>query len=86
MRTSRFFLSTLKEAPSDAEIISHQLMLRAGMIKRLAGGIYTWMPIGLRVMRKVERIVREEMDRAGAIELSMPVSGISRFLRAHFGI
>ena len=72
MRTSRFFLSTLKEAPSDAEIISHQLMLRAGMIKRLAGGIYTWMPIGLRVMRKVERIVREEMDRAGAIELSMP--------------
>ena len=72
MRTSRFFLSTLKEAPSDAEIISHQLMLRAGMIKRLAGGIYTWMPIGLRVMRKVEKIVREEMDRAGAIELSMP--------------
>ncbi|SBT03665.1 prolyl-tRNA synthetase [Candidatus Accumulibacter aalborgensis] len=72
MRTSRFFLSTLKEAPSDAEIISHQLMLRAGMIKRLAGGIYTWMPIGLRVMRKVEKIVREEMDRSGAIELSMP--------------
>jgi prolyl-tRNA synthetase len=72
MRTSRFFLSTLKEAPSDAEVISHQLMLRAGMIKRLAGGIYTWMPIGLRVLRKVEQIVREEMDRAGAIELSMP--------------
>ncbi|WP_291995459.1 proline--tRNA ligase [Candidatus Accumulibacter sp. ACC003] len=72
MRTSRFFLSTLREAPSDAEIISHQLMLRAGMIKRLAGGIYTWMPIGLRVVRKVEKIVREEMDRAGAIELSMP--------------
>ena len=72
MRTSCFFLSTLKEAPSDAEIISHQLMLRAGMIKRLAGGIYTWMPIGLRVLRKVEKIVREEMDRAGAIELSMP--------------
>ncbi len=72
MRTSRFFLSTLKEAPADAEIISHQLMLRAGMIKRLAGGIYTWMPIGLRVLRKVEKIVREEMDRAGAIELSMP--------------
>jgi prolyl-tRNA synthetase len=72
MRTSRFFLSTLKEAPSEAEVISHQLMLRAGMIKRLAGGIYTWMPIGLRVLRKVEQIVREEMNRAGAIELSMP--------------
>jgi prolyl-tRNA synthetase len=72
MRASRFFLSTLKEAPADAEVISHQLMLRAGMIKRLAGGIYTWMPIGLRVLRKVEKIVREEMDGAGAIELSMP--------------
>ena len=71
MRTSRFFLSTLKEAPADAEVISHQLMLRAGMIKRLAGGIYTWMPIGLRVLRKVEAIVRQEMDRAGAVELSM---------------
>ncbi|MEF8701884.1 MAG: proline--tRNA ligase [Candidatus Accumulibacter sp. UW26] len=72
MRASRFFLSTLKEAPADAELVSHQLMLRAGMIKRLAGGIYTWMPIGLRVLRKVEKIVREEMDGAGAIELSMP--------------
>lgn len=72
MRSSRFFLSTLKEAPSDAEIVSHQLMLRAGMIKRLAGGIYTWMPVGLRVVRKVEAIIRQEMDRAGAIELSMP--------------
>ncbi|MCM8611080.1 proline--tRNA ligase [Accumulibacter sp.] len=72
MRTSRFFLSTLKEAPADAEVVSHKLMLRAGMIKRLAGGIYTWMPVGLRVVRKVEAIVREEMDRAGAIELSMP--------------
>ena len=72
MRSSQFFLSTLKEAPSDAEIVSHQLMLRAGLIKRLAGGIYTWMPVGLRVLRKVEKIVREEMDRAGAIELSMP--------------
>jgi prolyl-tRNA synthetase len=72
MRTSRFFISTLKEAPSEAEVVSHQLMLRAGMIKRLAGGIYTWMPIGLRVLRKVEQIVREEMNRAGAIELSMP--------------
>jgi len=72
MRTTRFFLSTLKEAPSDAEVISHQLMLRAGMIKRLAAGIYTWMPIGLRVLRKVEKIIREEMNDAGAIELSMP--------------
>ena len=72
MRTSNFFISTLKEAPSDAEIVSHQLMMRAGLIKRLAGGIYTWMPLGLRILRKVESIVREEMDRAGAIELSMP--------------
>lgn len=72
MRTSQFFLSTLKEAPSDAEIVSHKLMLRAGLIKRLAGGIYTWMPIGLRVLKKVETIVREEMNRSGAIELLMP--------------
>jgi prolyl-tRNA synthetase len=72
MRTSNYFISTLKEAPSDAEITSHKLMLRAGLIKRLAGGIYTWMPVGLRILRKVENIVREEMDRAGAIELSMP--------------
>ena len=73
MRVSRFFLSTLREAPADAEIVSHQLMLRAGIIRRLAGGIYTWMPLGLRIVRKVEAIVREEMNRAGAIELSMPV-------------
>jgi prolyl-tRNA synthetase len=72
MRTSNYFISTLKEAPSDAEIVSHKLMMRAGLIKRLAGGIYTWMPLGLRVLRKVENIVHEEMDRAGAIELSMP--------------
>jgi prolyl-tRNA synthetase len=72
MRASQYFIATLKEAPSDAEVVSHKLMLRAGMIKRLAAGIYTWMPIGLRVVRKVERIVREEMDRAGAIELFMP--------------
>ena len=72
MRASQFFIATLKEAPADAEVVSHKLMLRAGMIKRLAAGIYTWMPMGLRVMRKVERIVREEMDRAGAIELFMP--------------
>src|SRR5437660_11159358 len=73
MRVSRFFLSTLKEAPSEAELASHRLMLRAGMIKRLAAGIYTWMPMGLRVLRKVEAVVREEMNRAGAIELLMPV-------------
>jgi prolyl-tRNA synthetase len=72
MRASRFFVSTLKEAPSDAEIVSHKLMLRAGLIRRLAGGIYTWMPMGLRILRKVEAIVREEMNRAGAIELLMP--------------
>src|SRR5215472_10777052 len=73
MRVSRFFLSTLKEAPAEAELVSHKLMLRAGLIKRLAAGIYTWMPLGLRVVRKVEAIVREEMNRAGAIELVMPV-------------
>ena len=72
MRASQFFIATLKEAPNDAEIISHQLMLRAGLIRRLAGGIYTWMPLGLRVLRKVETIVREEMNRAGALELFMP--------------
>jgi prolyl-tRNA synthetase len=72
MRASRYFLATLKEAPSDAELISHKLMVRAGLIRRLAGGIYTWMPLGLRVVRKVEAIVREEMNRAGALELFMP--------------
>ncbi|MDP9107522.1 MAG: proline--tRNA ligase, partial [Pseudomonadota bacterium] len=64
MRASRFFIATLKEAPSDAEIVSHKLMMRAGMIKRLGSGIYTYMPMGLRVIRKVEAIVREEMNRA----------------------
>ena len=73
MRASRFFISTLKEAPSDAEIVSHQLMMRAGMIKRLGSGIYTYMPTGLRVIRKVEAIIREEMNKAGALELLMPV-------------
>jgi len=73
MRVSQFFISTLREAPADAEIVSHKLMLRAGIIRRLAGGIYTWMPLGLRIVRKVEAIVREEMNRAGAIELAMPV-------------
>ena len=72
MRASQFFINTLKEAPSDAEIVSHKLMLRAGLIRRLAGGIYTWMPLGLRVLRKVENIVREEMNRAGAMEMLMP--------------
>jgi prolyl-tRNA synthetase len=72
MRVSQFFLSTLKEAPADAELVSHRLMLRAGLIRRLAGGIYTWMPLGLRVVRKVEAIIREEMNRGGAVELFMP--------------
>jgi prolyl-tRNA synthetase len=73
MRASRFFISTLKEAPSDAEIVSHKLMMRAGMIKRLGSGIYTYMPLGLRVIRKVEGIIREEMNNAGAMELLMPM-------------
>ena len=73
MRTSQYILATLKETPSDAEIVSHQLMLRAGMIRRVASGLYTWLPSGLRVLRKVENIVREEMDKAGAIEMLMPV-------------
>ncbi|MCL2076192.1 MAG: proline--tRNA ligase [Betaproteobacteria bacterium] len=72
MRSSRFFFTTLKEAPADAEIVSQKLMLRAGLIKRVAAGIYTWMPLGLRTLRKVEAIVREEMNRAGAVELLMP--------------
>jgi prolyl-tRNA synthetase len=72
MRVSQFFLSTLKEAPAEAEILSHKLMLRAGLIRRLTSGIYTWMPLGVRVLRKVEVVVREEMNRSGAIELLMP--------------
>ncbi|HCE39397.1 proline--tRNA ligase [Alloalcanivorax profundimaris] len=72
MRTSQYLLGTVKETPSDAVVISHQLMLRAGMIRKLASGLYTWMPSGLRVLRKVERVVREEMDRAGAQEVLMP--------------
>jgi prolyl-tRNA synthetase len=72
MRVSQFFLSTLKEAPAEAEVVSHKLMLRAGLIRRLALGIYTWMPLGVRVLRKVEAVVREEMNRSGAIELLMP--------------
>jgi prolyl-tRNA synthetase len=73
MRASQFFISTLKEAPADAEIASHKLMMRAGMIKKIGAGIYTLMPMGLRVVRKVEAIVREEMNRAGAVELAMPL-------------
>ncbi|MCZ6830893.1 MAG: proline--tRNA ligase [Gammaproteobacteria bacterium] len=73
MRASQFLIATVKETPSDAEVISHQLMLRAGLIRKLAAGLYTWLPMGLRVLRKVETIVREEMDRSGAQEVSMPV-------------
>ncbi|BDY06202.1 proline--tRNA ligase [Ferrimonas sp. YFM] len=73
MRTSRYLVSTLRETPSDAEVISHQLMLRAGMIRKLASGLYTWLPTGLKVLKKVENIVREEMNRAGAVETLMPM-------------
>ena len=72
MRASQFLIATQKETPADAEVISHQLMLRAGLIRRLASGLYTWLPMGLRSIRKVERIVREELDAAGAQELLMP--------------
>jgi prolyl-tRNA synthetase len=72
MRLSRFFLPTLKETPSEAQIASHRLMLRAGMVRQEAAGIYAWLPLGLRVLRKIETIVREEMNRAGAVELLMP--------------
>lgn len=72
MRVSHFFLSTLKEAPTEAELLSHKLMLRAGLIKRIGSGLYTWMPLGLRVLRKVENIVREEMNKSGGVELLMP--------------
>ncbi len=72
MRSSKYFLSTVKESPAEAELASHKLMLRAGLIRRLGSGLYTWMPLGLRVLRKVEAVVREEMNRAGALELQMP--------------
>jgi prolyl-tRNA synthetase len=74
MRLSAYPIQNPKEVPAEAEVVSHQLMLRAGLIRRLAGGLYTWLPMGLRVLRKVERIIREEMDRAGALEVSMPVA------------
>src|SRR6187399_2316405 len=72
MRLSRYFMPTLREAPSDAQIVSHQLMLRAGMIRQEAAGIYAWLPLGLKVLKKIEQIVREEMNRAGAVEVLMP--------------
>jgi prolyl-tRNA synthetase len=73
MKASQFFISTLKEAPADAEIVSHKLMMRAGLIKKLGAGLYNYMPMGLRTIRKVENIIREELSKAGAIELVMPV-------------
>ncbi len=73
MRASQYLITTKKESPADAEIISHQLMLRAGMIRKVAAGLYSWLPLGLKVFRKVETIVREEMDKAGALELMMPL-------------
>ena len=72
MRLSTYPVNTLRDVPADAEVVSHRLMLRASLIRRLSAGLYTWLPIGLRVLRKVERIVREEMDRAGAFEVLMP--------------
>lgn len=72
MRLSEFHLHTTKEIPADAELVSHRLMLRAGMIRKLASGLYTWSPLGLRVLRKVEAIVRDEMNRAGAVEMLLP--------------
>jgi prolyl-tRNA synthetase len=74
MRLSRFFMPLLKETPAEAQIISHQLMLRAGMIRQSSAGIYSWLPLGLRVLKKVEQIVREEMDAAGCNEILMPSS------------
>src|SRR3989304_4450145 len=79
MRVSRFLLSTVRETPAEAETVSHQLMLRAGMIRKLAAGIYTWLPLGLRVIRKVEHIIREEMNRAGAQEVLMPIASPAEF-------
>ncbi len=81
MRLSRYFMPTLREAPSDAQIVSHQLMLRAGMIRQEAAGIYAWLPLGLRVLKKIEQIVREEMDRAGAVEVLMPTLQLAELWR-----
>ena len=74
MRLSRFFLPVLRETPKEAEIVSHQLMLRSGMIRQASAGIYSWLPLGFRVLEKIEQIVREEQDRSGAIEMLMPTS------------
>ena len=74
MRVSKLLLATLKESPSDAEVISHKLMLRAGMVRKLASGLYTWLPLGLRVLRKVENIIREELNRVGSQEILMPAT------------
>ncbi|HBO91951.1 MAG TPA: proline--tRNA ligase, partial [Gammaproteobacteria bacterium] len=73
MKTTEYLLATLRETPADAEVISHQLMLRAGMIRKLASGLYTWLPLGLRVLQKVENIIRQEMNKSGAMEVLMPV-------------
>src|SRR6201997_2652937 len=73
MRLSRYPINTLKETPAEAEVVRHQLMLRAGLVRRLASGLYSWLPLGLRVLQQVGRIIREEMNRAGALELVMPV-------------
>ncbi|MBT6184349.1 MAG: proline--tRNA ligase, partial [Betaproteobacteria bacterium] len=72
MRLTQFFLNTLREAPNEAELASHQLMLRAGLIKKLGSGLYSWLPLGLRVLKKIESIIREEMEKAGALEVLMP--------------
>ena len=80
MRTSQYLLCTQKETPADAEVISHQLMLRAGMVRKLAAGLYTWLPSGLRVLNKVANIVRDEMNKAGSIEILMPVGSTCGFM------
>ena len=72
MRWSQYFIPTLKESPADAEILSHKLLLRAGLVRKLTGGLYTFLPLGLKVLRKIEQIIREEMNRAGGIEVLMP--------------
>ena len=72
MRASQYQIATLKELPSEAQIVSHQLMLKAGLIRKLASGLYTWLPLGLKVLHKVEQIIRQEMDQAGALEMLMP--------------
>ena len=77
MRSSKFLLSTLKETPAEASVVSHQLMLRAGLIRQLASGLYTWLPTGQRVLNKVEKIIREEMDKSGALEINMQIGRAS---------